>query len=319
MKLSIITTVAACVAVLAFQVPARAQNLHSWVASNGNNANDCSRASPCADFTGAFSKTAAGGEITCVDGGNYLGALITRSLTINCEGVAATNANGLTGGAYFIVNVAATDTVILRGVDVDLAGNTNGFGVQFLGAGTLIVDRSKFNGGFSRFGGVKFTPNGPGKLVMTDSIVANFGDGSAGAGIQIIPNPGGTAQVTLERVKVSGNTFGIAADGSGSNGGINMTVRDSVLASNANDGLVATTTPGGAPIGVLVSGTASTNNGYGIRSIGATATVRVKNSDIAGNGTGVSGLSGGALLTFGNNRVRANGANGAFTGSEALQ
>ena len=82
MKLSIVTAIVACAAVLAFQAPARAQNLHSWVASNGNNANDCSRASPCASFQGAYSKTNAGGEITCVDSGDF-GGSITGAGTLN--------------------------------------------------------------------------------------------------------------------------------------------------------------------------------------------------------------------------------------------
>jgi hypothetical protein len=125
--------------------------------------------------------------------------------------------------------------------------------------------------------------------------------------------------VTLERVNISANTFGVAADGSDSTGGINMTIADSVLASNVNDGLVATTSSGGAPIGVLVSNTKLTNNGFGIRSIGQNVTIRVDGSKVAGNGTGVSALSGGALLTFGNNVLQANGSNGAFSGPIGLQ
>ena len=312
MKLSIVTAIVACAAVLAFQAPARAQNLHSWVASNGNNANDCSRASPCASFQGAYSKTNAGGEITCVDSGDFGNGIFNQSVTVNCEGVTMATASFFLGGE-------ATDTVILRGLDIDATGNTGGSTVRYIGSGTLIIDRCKLSGRLSSDGGINFTPQGAGRLVVTDSIVAYNGNGSAGAGVKIIPQPGGSARVTLSRVKVSGNTFGVAADGSASTGGINMTVRDSVLSSNANDGIVATTSPGHAAIGVLVSGTASTNNGFGIRSIGPNVTVRVKNSDVAGNGTGLAALSGGALLTFGNNRVRANGNNGAFTGSETLQ
>lgn len=168
-------------------------------------------------------------------------------------------------------------------------------------------------------GGIYFAPTGGGKLIVTDSIVSAVGDGNAGGGIVVKPSPGGTAQVMIERARISGNTFGIAADGSGSTGGINVSVKDSTLASNLKDGLVATTSAGHAPIGVMMSNTASTNNGYGIRAIGPNVTVRVSDSDLAGNGTGLAATGGGALLTLGRNAVRANGANGAFTGSEAVQ
>jgi hypothetical protein len=39
---------------------------------------------------------------------------------------------------------------------------------------------------------------------------------------------GGSAQVNLERVTVNGNAFGIAADGSNSTGGINMTIAENI-------------------------------------------------------------------------------------------
>jgi hypothetical protein len=114
-----------------------------------------------------------------------------------------------------------------------------------------------------------------------------------------------SARVNLKRITVNGNAFGIAADGTGSTAGINMTIADSMVGGNAQDGIIAVTPSGGAPIGVLVTNSESVNNAIGIRSIGPNVTVRVKNSDIAGNGTGLSLSSGGALLTFGNNAVRA--------------
>ena len=98
-----------------------------------------------------------------------------------------------------------------------------------------------------------------------------------------------------------------------------MTIRDSVLGSNTNDGMIATSPGGGAPIGVLLARSASANNGYGVRSIGPGVTVRVDDSRIAGNGTALAASNGGALLSVRNNLVQANGAHGAFTGSVALE
>jgi hypothetical protein len=140
-----------------------------------------------------------------------------------------------------------------------------------------------------------------------------------GGGIVVRPQGPGTAQVSLEHVIVTGNVFGIAADGSLSTGGINMTIADSVISNNLNDGIIATTPAGHAPIGVLITNTKSVYNAFGVRSVGPNVSVRLNNSDIAGNGTGLNFGSGGALFTFGNNRVRANAVDGTFSAPLALQ
>jgi hypothetical protein len=98
-----------------------------------------------------------------------------------------------------------------------------------------------------------------------------------------------------------------------------MTVADSMIGGNANDGIIATTPSGGAPIGIMVKNTKSVNNAFGIRSLGPNVTVRASNLTITGNGTGLSFGGGGSLLTFGNNEVRANGTDGAFSGTVGLQ
>jgi hypothetical protein len=98
-----------------------------------------------------------------------------------------------------------------------------------------------------------------------------------------------------------------------------MTIADSMLASNINDGVVATTSSGHAPIGVFVTNTKSINNAFGIRSIGPNVTVRVDNSKIIGNSTGLSFSGGGALQSYGNNSVDANAVNGAFSGPIPLK
>ena len=125
--------------------------------------------------------------------------------------------------------------------------------------------------------------------------------------------------MSLERVNISGNVFGVAFDNSNNGAGINATIADSNISNNKLDGIVATTPAGGAPIGVLVTNTKTVNNGYGIRSMGPNVTVRVKSSDVTGNGIGLSFSGGGALLTFGNSAVRANASDGAFSGPVALQ
>jgi hypothetical protein len=182
-----------------------------------------------------------------------------------------------------------------------------------------VIDRARVAD--VRGSGIAFTPNGPAKLIVTDSIITGNRDTTgAGAGILVNPQTGGSAEVALERVKVVSNAFGIAFDGTGSTAGINATIADSLFSANTQDGIIATTPSGGAPIGVLVTNTRSVNNtGFGIRSIGPGVTVRVEGSKVSGNSTGLGSFGGGALLSAGNNIDEANGANGAFSGALAFK
>jgi hypothetical protein len=117
---------------------------------------------------------------------------------------------------------------------------------------------------------------------VTDKVVRNNGNTSTGGGVVINFQSGGSAQVVLNRTSVDKNVFGIVADGTGSTGGINMTVNDSVSSGNSLHGIIATTPSGGAPIGVYVKNTRSANNGLGIRSLGPNVTARVDASSIIG-------------------------------------
>src|ERR1700704_3703622 len=97
--------------------PAQAQATRTWVSGVGDDANPCSRTAPCKTFAGAISKTAAGGEINCIDPGGFGAVTVTKSITIACEDVEAGVLNAGTSGV--IVNALATDIIVLRGLDFD--------------------------------------------------------------------------------------------------------------------------------------------------------------------------------------------------------
>ena len=66
---------------------AQAQASRTWVSGVGDDANPCSRTAPRKTFAGAISKTAAGGEIDCLDSAGYGALTITKGITVNCLGV----------------------------------------------------------------------------------------------------------------------------------------------------------------------------------------------------------------------------------------
>src|SRR5690349_22193941 len=111
--LSVLVTLALCVS---FAVLAQAQATRTWVSGVGDDANPCSRTAPCKTFAGAISKTAAAGEINCLDPGGFGGVTITKSITIDCSEIAASVLVSGTNGIN--INAGAADRVILRNIRV---------------------------------------------------------------------------------------------------------------------------------------------------------------------------------------------------------
>lgn len=293
--------------------PGRAEQFNlTFVSMSGSDANNCAYGSPCRRLDRAVAMTANEGRITCLGAGyDDLAVTVTRQMSVSCEG----------GSVRFFVVKLTGGTAHIHGLNVSGAdGLTQS--VWLTGTGSVVLNGLKVNGVGAYYGvgqGISVVPDGPLNVTIANSVISRSGYSSVGAGVLVKPEPGGSARVVLDRTVVSGNVFGVAIDGSGSTAGINTTIKDSTISSNTQDGIVATTSSGGAPIGVFVTGSASSNNAIGIRSIGSSVTVRVESSKVTGNGTGVASLSGGALLSAGNNYVQANGNNGSFTGSMAAQ
>ncbi len=137
-KVFVLAALASVAAAVLVPSSAAAQPIvHTWVASNGSDGASCDRPTPCATSSGALAKTVAGGEITCVDSGNYgqFSWTISKSVTINCDG--AIGSGGPLGSVSFgfiqVSGTAATDVVTLRGLDID------GFGIDVFGSGGLLT------------------------------------------------------------------------------------------------------------------------------------------------------------------------------------
>src|SRR6266568_9607644 len=60
-----------------------------FVSGLGSDGNPCSRTSPCRTFQHGHDVVAAGGEVIALDSAGYGGVSITKSVTINGEGVHA--------------------------------------------------------------------------------------------------------------------------------------------------------------------------------------------------------------------------------------
>ena len=301
--------------------PAHAQATRTWVSGVGDDVNPCSRTAPCKTFAGAISKTAAGGEINCLDPAGYGAVTITKALTINCI---YTEGGVLAAGNGIVVNAAASDVVVLRGLDIfGVSPPTNG--VRFIAGGTLIIEDSTIRN-FNASGsfGISFQPSGASTLIVNRTTISSNGNGGTGGGILVQPTgAGGSARVALDDVRVLANAnFGISVNttGASSGNGIQMTIHNSQIIANATG--ISILQPGGTQnVAMSVTSTEISNNTtIGVTAAGAGTVARFDNTTITANALGISSSSGAQLLSFGGNRLSGNPsfgvpADGAFTGN----
>src|SRR5215218_5374990 len=127
----------ALLAPLLAAAPAHAQATRTWVSGVGDDANPCSRTAPCKTFAGAISKTAASGEINCLDPGGFGAVTITKAMSIVCHhtlgGILSSGLNGV------LINAGAADKVHLKGLEIN-GVNTGTNGIRFIAGSALIVE-----------------------------------------------------------------------------------------------------------------------------------------------------------------------------------
>jgi hypothetical protein len=301
-----------------------AQATRTWISGVGDDANPCSRTAPCKTFAGAISKTAATGEINCLDSGGFGGVTITKAITLHCEGVTAGILVAATNG--ITINAGANDKITISGLHLEglstIGGSING--INILQAGSVIVRNTTIHG----FGnGISFTPSNVAELFVTDSIIhynSNFpGTVLPGVGILVQPTAAGAANVHINGVRLRNNVIGLLADGGGSSIGININVQNSMFSGNTSAGLSVVSPAGGAYVAAAVTSSQFSGNfGPALNASNAgsnSATIRVGSSMITANASAISFSGTGNVLSYGDNKVNGNGGVEAFSGAVAMK
>jgi hypothetical protein len=148
---------------LAFTFTAQAQNNRSFVATTGNDANNCSASAYCRTFGRALAQTNSGGEIIVIDSGGYGPATIAQpviitaigidasitatsgdALTINTTGNVTITGLNLNGGGTASVGVLITQVGVLRLNNMQVQSFLGGC-VAFEATGNLAMEDSKLN------------------------------------------------------------------------------------------------------------------------------------------------------------------------------
>jgi len=201
-----------------------AQATRTWVSGVGDDVNPCSRTAPCKTFAGAISKTAAGGEIDCLDPGGFGSVTITKSLTIDCNGVAG---GVLFAGATTGVNVNGTNIVVtLRNLSFNGEG-TGQDAVRFTNGKQLNLENVFITQSAQR-GVSVLAMAGLGGVVIKNSTISNGVDGVRTA----------WGFTTVSNSIISGNSgFGLIAENVGViNADSNLLVSDGVAVQAGNGG-----------------------------------------------------------------------------------
>ena len=305
-----------CATSLFYAAPASAQATRTWISGVGDDVNPCSRTAPCKTFQGAISKTAAGGEINCLDPGGFGGLTITKSISLVCDGIESGILVASTNG--FIIN-STTAIVHISGFDFEGLGQTGSAGVNgiyILNAAAVHIRNSKIRG-FRNGYGVNFSPsNASGQLFLDNvTISESGGTGSANTGgILVNPAAGFSAKVTITNSLVSNNTnFGLKLDTTGIVGSsINATVGNTVFSNNGTGVLVTSPVNTGTSQLFLRDSVVTHNTSYGVIASGPGTTVRVGNTSITDNATGIATFNT-AIKSYGDNYLDGNGTDGSFT------
>jgi len=301
--------------VLLSHTPVHALAARTWVASasaGGNDAHACSRAAPCKTFAVAVARTIAGGEINCVDADDYGRVTITKSLSIVCDnteaGIFAAGTVGIT------VNTLATDSVTLRGIDIEGFG-TGTVGINFIRGGTLHVHKVRINHFRSTtaapVNGINFAPTLAAALYVSESYLTENGTGFGGSGISIAA--AATATVAITNTRIENNLHGIRIINVSSDT-LKVAVTDSTIVGNAGAGIVTSSTDG--PNQLMLKSVLVANNGaQGVTNIGPAASTRIGDSIVTGNATGVENFEG-SFTSYKNNQIRLNTVDGTPLAAE---
>ena len=204
---------------LAFTFAAQAQNSRSFVATTGNDANNCSVAAYCRTFGKALSQTNQGGEIVVVNSGGYTQATISQAVTITAVGVdASISVPSSTGGVGLIINTPGNVTI----TGLNVYGNgAGGSGIVVEAVGALRLYNMLING-FNGFGvsasagvlsiyGSSLNDNVLGGLAVENASAYVQDSSFSGnvAGVQAL----GSAQIVVVNSSAEQNTYEFRTDG----------------------------------------------------------------------------------------------------------
>ncbi len=326
--------VLACLAGLLLTAGAQAQSFRAYLSGSGNDGNPCSLVAPCRLLPAAIAAVIDGGEIWMLDSANYNIAPVNvnKSVTILAVPGALGSVLALSGNAINIttagVKVALRNLVIVPYVG---GGGTNGI---IMSAGASLTVQNCVIANLPGTG-IGIYANGASVLVTDTTIRNNLGNGMeveggslatvtratiSGNGIvavYVLGTLGTTTTADIADSTIDGNGTGVFAGSIIASALAKVSVRDSQVVRNLQNGVIANSGIGTTTLSV--SNSIVSNNGLGILATGAGAKVWASGNTVSDNVTGLSNV-GAVFESAGDNAVRNNGTDttGAITAISKL-
>jgi hypothetical protein len=278
---------------------AQAQSTRTWVSGTGDDANPCSRTSPCKTFPGAYSKTATGGEIDVLDPGGFGTITISHAITIDGGGGSMASILG-SGTPGITISAGSTDDITLRNLtltgllDYTSPGTT---GIVFNSGRQLSVIHCVIEH-WSQYGIFMNTTTAT-KMSIWNSEVNHTGL----AGVYS-SSSGSSNSVSFTNSFVTNSATGLQAHNN-----VSFEIAYSTVANNiTGDGVLA---DGTSSSNVTVESSTVTENNIGVHAVN-NGTIRIGHNSITFNNTGMlSAPPNATVKSWMDNRVTGNGVNGS--------
>lgn len=295
--------------------PASAQATRTWVSGVGDDFNPCSRTAPCRTLGAALSKTAAGGEINCLDPATFGLFTINKSVSILCDDVPGgmnIEFDDTDQWAAIVVNIGPTDTVVLSGLNIHGNLRAGQSGIRIESGGAVHVRNSTM----ASLGDCAITT-----LDATEVVIDNLTSIDNFCGASFLKDSAGQLDFALTNSRIAFSTrTGIYVGGSASMGVVKGIVSDTVIDETIspswgvrNHGIVVD----GAqqPVGLAVEDSIVSGHRIGAFEVsGSGAIVTVSGTAIVNNGVAIKALNGASVISYRDNVLAGNMSNGAFTG-----
>jgi len=265
-------------------LPANAQAARTFVSGVGSDLNPCSRTAPCSTFVGAMSKTAAGGEIDCLDSGGFGTVTIDKSLTIDCTGVGGSILS-VGGTTAVTVNTGPNDRVILRNLNFTGAGS-GGIAIRFLAGLHLVVENVRIANYTNA--GIEVNKSTSGNIYVRDAVISNVPTGIR------LSTTTGAIMAQIDNTRIDNVTNGLDVTSTG----VIASISNSVVMAASGAGLLTS-----GPGFINASKTILARNGIGVNSISFGGSIRISSNALDDNTTGIAFANGGTVSSAGNNTV----------------
>jgi len=295
--------------------------------SDANTATNCAAAAPCRFFTAAMSVTDPNGEVIVLDSGGYGAVTITQSVALIAPtGVYA--GISVFPGADGVTIATAGVNVVLRGLSINGQGGNNG--INMTAGNSLTVENCVISNLTQsgilvnaatnvditdtivrRNGGSGITLQNGVKATITRAVVSGHVNN---AGIYLYGYTPSTSTADIADSTVDGNSFGIYARSDVSTAVVKLSVRDSRIVGNLNNGLTAQSNTSAAA-SLYASNNMVSNNATGLIAFNGGAKIISTGNTVTGNTSAGFYNANAVFESAGNNTVRDNGANnGTITG-----